>query len=130
VVSAAPFAYLTIPLHFAMTALMVFILEIVKAFNTLIVKAIADLEAQSGGTGMASLPSLPIFNPQDTTMLSVMTTFALLSFTVANALTPKFAMGGHPLNTCLFGSLTCMMTGANMMMIPQVAAGLLLRGTV
>ncbi len=130
VVSAAPFAYLTIPLHFAMTALMVFILEIVKAFNTLIINAVADLEAQSGGAGLASLPNLPIFNPQDTTMLTILTMFALLSFTVANALTPKFAMGGHPLNTCLFGAITCTMTGLNLMMVPPVAAGLLLRGTV
>ncbi len=127
-VSAAPFAYLTIPLHFAMTALMVFILEIIKAFNQLILAAIADLEAQSGGTGLASLPPLPIFNPQDTTMLSILTMFALISFTVANALTPKFAMGGHPLITCLFGSITCMMTGLNLLMVPPVASGLLLRG--
>jgi flagellar protein FlaJ len=42
-VSATPFAFLTIPLHFAMTGLMVFILEIMKAFNERITAAIAEL---------------------------------------------------------------------------------------
>jgi flagellar protein FlaJ len=124
-VSAAPFAYLTIPLHFAMTGLMVFILEIIKSFNAKIAEAIAEMEAQSGGTGLASLPDLPMFNVQDTGMLSILTMIALLSFTVANAFTPKFAMGGHPLNTCLFGAITCVMTGFNMLIVPPIAGGLL-----
>lgn len=38
-VSATPFAYLTIPLHFAMTGLMTFILEIMKSFNQVITEA-------------------------------------------------------------------------------------------
>jgi archaellum biogenesis protein FlaJ (TadC family) len=58
-------------------------------------------------------------------MLSILTMIALLSFTVANAFTPKFAMGGHPLNTCLFGAITCVMTGFNMLIVPPIAGGLL-----
>ena len=126
VVSAAPFAFLTIPLHFAMTGLMVFVLEIMKAFNTRISDAADQLQSQSGGAGFAAVQTLPVFRGQDLTMMITLTTAALISMTISNALSPKFALGGHPLNTSLFGAITCLMTGFNMLVIPQIASGLLL----
>ena len=64
-VAAAPFAFLVVPLHFAMTALMVFVLEIMRAFNTRIAMASTELESQSGGSGLSMLPDLPVFQPHD-----------------------------------------------------------------
>ncbi|MBC8280030.1 MAG: hypothetical protein H8E48_04515 [Chloroflexi bacterium] len=125
-VSAAPFAILTIPLHFAMTALMVFILEIMITFNTQISGAISELNDSSAGQGLALLPPLPVFQSQDMSSLSMITTVALLSLTVANALSPKFAMGGSKLLMSLFGSITCLMTGLNMLIIPTIARTILL----
>lgn len=120
-VSAAPFAFLVVPLHFAMTGLMVFVLEIMKAFNFRISEASAALGDQSESSGLALLPSLPVFQPQDISMLSTLTIVALMSMTISNALAPKFALGGHVINVALFGGLTCIMTGFNMMVIPPVA---------
>ncbi|MCH7737498.1 MAG: archaellar assembly protein FlaJ [Chloroflexi bacterium] len=125
-VSAAPFAILTIPLHFAMTALMVFILEIMVTFNSMISGAIAELQESSSGQGMALLPPLPVFQSQDMTSLGMITTVALVSLTIANALSPKFAMGGSSLLMALFGSITCLMTGFNMLLIPTIARSVLL----
>ena len=125
-VSAAPFAILTIPLHFAMTALMVFILEIMITFNGEIAGAIATLDETSSGQGLALLPPLPVFENQDMSALTMITTVALISLTIANALSPKFAMGGSKLLVCLFGSITCLMTGANMLIIPTIARNILL----
>ena len=124
-VSATPFAYLTIPLHFAMTGLMTFILEIMKAFNTQITLAIADLESQSS-TALSALPAIPVFQPQNMDMISALTISALLAYTVSNALAPKFAKGGHPFLICSFGAITCLMTGFNMLIIPPLAEGILL----
>ncbi|MCI0879021.1 MAG: hypothetical protein J4N78_09085 [Chloroflexi bacterium] len=126
VVSAAPFAFLTIPLHFAMTGLMVFVLEIMKAFNVRIGLAVLDLESNSGGAGIGAAATLPVFQQQDLGLLSNMTTVALMSMTIGNALTPKFALGGHPLNTALFGAITFLMTAFNMLIIPTIAGGVLL----
>ncbi|MCI0792541.1 MAG: hypothetical protein J4O03_03660, partial [Chloroflexi bacterium] len=126
VVSAAPFAFLTIPLHFAMTGLMVFVLEIMKAFNVRIGLAVLDLESNSGGVGIGAAATLPVFQQQDLGLLSNMTTVALMSMTIGNALTPKFALGGHPLNTALFGAITFLMTAFNMLIIPSIAGGVLL----
>jgi len=47
-----PFAFLTIPLHFAMTGLMVFVMEIMIAFNARITTALEEMENISGGTGI------------------------------------------------------------------------------
>jgi len=125
-VSAAPFAILTIPLHFAMTALMVFILEIMITFNSQISTAIGELQESSSGKGMDLLPPLPVFQSQDMSSLALITTVALISLTIANGLAPKFAMGGSRLLMSMFGSITCLMTGLNMLLIPPIARGILL----
>ena len=126
-VAAMPYAFLTIPLHFAMTGLMVFVLEIMIAFNTRITMALDEMESISGGSGINVVASLPFFQSHDMGMLSVMTTIALVAMTISNALAPKFAMGGHPLNAAFFGGITCMMTGFNLYVIPRVAGGLLVQ---
>ena len=125
-VAAAPFAFLIVPLHFAMTALMVFVLEIMRACNTRIAMASDQLASQSDGNGLAMLPDLPVFQPQDVTMLSYLTLVALISMTISNALAPKFALGGHVINVAFFGALTCLMTGFNMFLIPPIAAKVML----
>lgn len=127
-VSAAPFAFLTIPLHFAMTGLMIFVLEIMKAFNERISVALAEMEAYSGGSGVSAVASLPVFKEQNMGMLITLTTIALVSMTISNALAPKFALGGHPLNAAFYGAITCVMTGFNLLIIPPVAGSLLLSG--
>ena len=125
-VSAAPFSFLVIPLHFAMTGLMTFVLEIIRAFNTRIEIASAELAAQSGDGAMGLLPDLPIFQTQDMTLMSNITLVALISMTVSNALAPKFALGGHSLIVGVFGSITCLMTAFNMAVIPPIAAQVML----
>ncbi len=124
--SATPFAFLTMPLHFAMSGLMIFILEIMKAFNAQITAAIEELESQSTGGALGALPAIPLFQPQSLDMIVYLTVAALLAYTVANALAPKVAKGGHPLLICFYGAITCLMTGFNMMFIPPVASGILL----
>ena len=124
--AAAPFAFLVVPLHFAMTALMVFVLEIMRAFNTRISESSAQLAAQTGGSGLSLLPALPVFQEHDIGMLSFLTMIALVSMTVSNTLTPKFALGGHSINIALFGGISCLMTGFNMFLIPPIASAVML----
>lgn len=124
--SATPFAFLAMPLHFAMTALMIFILEIMKTFNQIITVAVAELEKESSGAALGALPALPVFQPQNLDMISYLTVAALLAYTISNALAPKAAKGGHPFLICTYGALTCIMTGINMMFIPPIAASVLL----
>ena len=124
-VSAMPFAFLTIPLHFAMTGLMVFVLEIMIAFNARITSALAEMESISGGSGIDAVASLPFFQEHDMGLLTMMTTIALVAMTISNSLAPKFAMGGHSLNAAFFGGITCIMTGFNLLVIPGITSNLL-----
>ena len=128
VVTAAPFAFLIIPLHFAMTGLTVFVMEIMIAFNDRISAAADQLAAQSGSAGLSIAQSLPVFRGQDLTLMGYLTLATLISMTISNALAPKVALGGHPLNAALYGAITCLMTGFNMLMIPPVASGILSTG--
>lgn len=127
-VTAAPFAFLIIPLHFAMTGLMVFVMEIMNAFNERISAAAAQMASQSGGSGLGIAATLPVFKGQDLSLLSNLTLAALISMTISNALAPKAALGGHWLNATAFGAITCLMTGFNMLIIPPIASGILLTG--
>ena len=101
-------------------------LEIMNTFNSQISGAISELNDSSAGQGLALLPPLPVFQSQDMSSLSMITTVALVSLTIANALSPKFAMVGSKLLMALFGSITCLMTGLNMMVIPAIARSVLL----
>ena len=68
--------------------------EIMKAFNARITEASETLAANSAGSGLGLLPSLPVFQAHDMSTLSLLTIVALLSMTISNALAPKFALGG------------------------------------
>jgi archaeal flagellar protein FlaJ len=124
--NASPFAMLTIPLHFAMTGLMIFILEIMKTFNAIISVAIQEMEERSAGAAAGALPAIPVFQPQNLEIINYLTIAAVIAYTAANALAPKVAKGGHPYLVCTFGAITCIMTGFNMLVIPPVASGLLI----
>ena len=123
-VTALPFAYLTIPLHGAMTALLVFIMEIMISFNDKLTQAGAELISDSGGF-IASVPSLPVFQPKDMTQTTMMTMGAVLILTISNSLAPKFATGGHNLKLAFYGGIMCIISGLNLMLIPGIAHGLL-----
>lgn len=124
-VTAAPFAFLCMPLHFAMTALMVFVFELMQSFNERIETMKQAMDSGGVAGAQAAMPSLPVFQGQDMGLLSLVTLAALLSMTVSNALAPAFALGGHPLNAALYGGMTCVMTGLNLSLIPPVASQIL-----
>ena len=111
-----------------MTGLTVFVMEIMIAFNDRISTAAEQLAAQSVGAGLGIAQSLPVFRGQDLSLMGYLTLATLISMTISNALAPKVALGGHPLNTALYGAITCLMTGFNMLIIPPVASGILAMG--
>ena len=125
-VTALPFAYLVIPLHGAMTALLIFVLEIMSSFNDRLGLATSELAAQSSGKAAFSMPALPIFQHQDLELMSKLVLGTVAVLTLSNSLAPKFAVGGHTINTVFYGSIMCVMTGINLVLIPPVAASLLI----
>ena len=122
--TALPFAMLVIPLHVAMTALLVFMLEIMQAFNLRIIEATSDFLGQDGGQ-MAKIPDLPAFHPSDTGLLSGMIILVVVVLTIANSLVPTFATGGHILKIFVFAPVVCVTSAMGLIYIPKVASTLI-----
>ena len=126
--ASSSFVFLVIPLHVAMSGLLLFILEIVATFDDKLREVATELSesSQSAASSAAGgTASLDLFQSQDLTLISGMITMAILSMTVANALAPKFAAGGHDLKIATNLSLTCILSGFNMIVVPAVAGSLL-----
>ena len=123
-VTATPFAYLVVPLHGAMSALLIFVMEIMVAFNDKLAVATTELMAQ-GGSASAKIPELPVFQPKDMSQSSMLTMGAVVVLTIANTMAPKFATGGHSLKLVFYGSVMCTLSGVNMLLIPPIAHSLL-----
>ena len=123
-VVALPFAFLTVPLHGAMVALLVFVLEIMTSFNDKITVATGEV-LSTGGAAAAQIPNLPVFQAKDMgqTALVVMATIVVL--TIANTLAAHLATGGHPLKLTFYGGIMCVLTGLSLVLIPPVAGTIL-----
>ena len=122
-VTALPFAYLTIPLHGAMTALLIFVLGIMNSFNDKLLEARLELSADA----IVQLPTLPVFQTKDLTQTTVLTLGAVIVLTIANTIAPMGATGGHPIKLAFFGSIMCILSGLNLLLIPAVSHSLLAR---
>lgn len=119
--TSSSFAFLIIPMHTAMTGLLLFILQIVTTFD----EKLKEVATGMGGESLTSIPGLDMFQSQDLTLTTGMITMVILVLTVANALASKFAAGGHNLTIAFSLSLMCMISGINMIVVPQVGGALL-----
>ena len=119
-VVATPFAYLTVPLHGAMSALLVFCLEIMRSFNGKLAQATDELLEQAGGA-VSQVPNLPVFQVKDMSQTTFLTLLAVVVLTIANTMAPTFATGGHRLNLLFYGSIMCTTSGINLLLIPPLA---------
>ena len=125
--TANSFGFLIIPLHAAMSGLMLFILQIIIIFNAQLTEVTADIIGTPGGEAAISgvPPGMNIFASQNLTLISSMITIVILVLTVSNALASKFASGGNNLKIASTLSITCLISGGNMLLIPPVASRLL-----
>ena len=124
--TSSSFNFLVIPLHVAMTGLLLFILEIVITFDLKLSEVSSELGSQAASSASsASTVSLDLFQSQNLTLISGMITMSILTMTLANALAPKFTAGGSSLKIATNLSLTCLLSGATFLFVPNVAGSLL-----
>ena len=136
--TATTFAFLTVPMHATMAFILIFVLEIVSNFNSMISgssellggddKAIALPETLQLPPGMY-IPGqvelaggLDLFGAQDMTLISTVILLVVGILTFANALAPKFAGGGSNLMILSFLSIMCIISGAVLGIVPLVTA--------
>ncbi|MGQ9571949.1 MAG: hypothetical protein ACUVV3_02000 [Dehalococcoidia bacterium] len=124
---SSTFNYVVVPMHIALAGTLVFMTEVVTAFNTKLVQAQAIASSEhttSLSPEQIGIPSALAFQEFDTTFIKLMVMAVILSLTVVNAFAPRAAGGGHSFKLALFGALTMCATGAVLLLVPPLASNM------
>lgn len=120
---ANTFTFLVIPLHMAMTGLLMFILNVMKLFaRELNTQTAPDINATGASVpDIANVSGFNTFANVDFGFLTILVTSVVLALTVANALAPHSASGGHRFRFLLALGVMMIISGAMMTLIPPMA---------
>jgi flagellar protein FlaJ len=121
------FNYVIIPMHLALMGTLVFITEVVSAFND----KLLDAQALSASENTSSIrpedigiPGALAFQSFDTGFLNTIVMVVIVCLTFVNAFAARSASGGHRYKTALFASITMVCSGLILLIVPQVAASM------
>ena len=124
---ASTFNYVVIPMHIALIGTLVFISEVVTAFNTKLVEAQAVSQTQNTASIKPEdigIPGALAFQSFNTGFVQLMVLVVILCLTAINAFAPRAASGGHRFKIAMYGTLTMAASGAILLLIPPIAQGL------
>jgi flagellar protein FlaJ len=124
---SSTFNYVVIPMHIALVGTLVFISEVVSAFNTKLVQAQSIVGGENATTlspEQIGIPSALTFQEFDTGFIKLMVLTVILALTAVNAFAPRAAAGGHNFKMALFGALTLCATGALLLLVPPLASNM------
>ncbi|WP_158308928.1 archaellar assembly protein FlaJ [Methanocella arvoryzae] len=120
--TSSSFTSLAIPLHISMSALIIFIVEIMIIFSTMISKLysstdLMDTGGVSGGISISSM-GFNLFQNVDVTLLSQYMVLMVLVLTLVNTLASKCAVGGDNYKLCYYGAIMCVSAGLCLIIVP------------
>lgn len=124
---SSTFTYVVIPMHIALVGVMVFISEVVAAFNEKLLQAQAFVDGEnttSLNPEEIGIPGALAFQEFDTSFIELMVLIVILALTGVNAFAPKAAAGGHNFKMALFGAATMFASGIALILIPPMAASM------
>ncbi|MGA9141009.1 MAG: archaellar assembly protein FlaJ [Methanocella sp.] len=119
--TASSFTTLLIPLHISMTALIIFIIEIMIIFSTMISKLYSSMDTfDTTGTGGVSVQSMgfSLFTNVNTDLLAQYAFMMVLVFTVVNTLAAWVAVGGNKYKVCYYGAIMSVTSGLALIIVP------------
>ncbi len=126
---SSSFTTLIFPMHAAMTALVIFIVEILVIFSTMLTKmyssldfgASSDIGAGVAGGGIsAQSMGFSLFQNVPTGLLIEFSWGIVIVLTIANTFAAKYVDGGHNNKLCYYGSIMCVISGICLMVVPLV----------
>lgn len=124
---SSTFNYVVIPMHIALVGILVFISEVVSAFNTKLVEAQAIVETENTSSlspEEIGIPGALGFEEFNTAFIRFMVLAVILSLTVVNAFAPRAAAGGHNFKLAFFGAVTMVASGMVLLAIPPLAGNM------
>ncbi len=124
---SSTFSYVVVPMHIALAGILVFITEVVSAFNTKLVQAqtiVSGEQTTSLRPEEIGIPSALSFQEFNTGFIQLMVMAVILSLTLVNAFAPRAAAGGHSFKMALFGAFTLCATGVVLLVVPPMASSM------
>jgi len=124
---SSTFTYVVIPMHVALIGTLIFISEVVSAFNTQLVKAQEASAAESTTTidpEAIGIPGALSFQSFDTAFMSTIVLIVVVALTLINGFAPRAAAGGHGYKLAFFGGVALVLSGIILLIIPPVARGM------
>lgn len=121
---SSTFNYVVVPMHIALTGTLVFIAEVVTAFNQKLIEAqeVAELENQSTITPEEiGIPGALSFQSFDTGFVTTMVMIVILALTAINGFAPRAAAGGHSFKMAFFCAITMVTSGLILLTLPPLA---------
>ncbi|MEX0762835.1 MAG: hypothetical protein WD208_00655 [Dehalococcoidia bacterium] len=119
---AATFGYLVLPLHAAMTGLLVFIVKVMSLFAESLVQQAPDPNATGAPIpDLAGVGGFNTFASVNFDFLNLLVAAVIVVFTLANALAPWGASGGHRLRMVLNLGMMMVISGVMLTVIPPIA---------
>ena len=118
---ASTFRWLSIPLHTAMVALLLFIVEVMRLFTVGITENSEGLQLTPDVASPISTNELFTFGQVNIQLVNVLVTFVILVLTGANAFAPKAAEGGHNIKVVYYLAISMGISGFLMVGVPVFA---------
>ena len=122
---SSTFNYVIMPMHLALIGTLVFMSEVVTAFNGQLVKAQASIDTQNSGSSLnptdLGIPGALTFQSFNVTFVRLMVLIVVISLTLVNGFAPRAASGGHGFKLAFFGGITLVLSGMILLVVPPVA---------
>ena len=121
---SSTFNYVVIPMHIALAGVLVFVSEVVSAFNVKLVEAQAIVNSENTSTinpQEIGIPGALSFQEFNTAFIKMMVLGVIIALTIVNAFAPRAAAGGHHFKLAFFGSLTMLTSGLVLLIVPPMA---------
>jgi flagellar protein FlaJ len=119
---ASSFTSLVIPLHVSMCGLMIFIIEIMIIFSTMITKLYSSMDAfdtSGGGISVASM-GFNLFQNVNVDLLSQYMVMMVLVLTLCNTVASWVATGGNRYKLFYYGAIMSVTSGLALIILPIV----------
>jgi flagellar protein FlaJ len=124
---SSTFNYVVVPMHIALMGTLVFISEVVAAFNDKLLEAQALSQSEAASSIRPEdigIPGALAFQSFDTGFLHTIVMVVIICLTFVNAFACRAAAGGHRYKFCLFAAVTMISSGLILLIVPQLAASL------
>ena len=137
--TSATFTFLTVPMHATMVFILVFVTEVLVRFNSKIQDATSQVSGYTGaGVTVPDGLSMPnglslggglspdhfLLGAGNLGLANILILWVIIVLTVANGLAPKFASGGSNLKIAFHLSVTCLISGVVLAVVPLVTGRL------